>query len=231
MSESTRKQFRAKYADLGMFASNLTVPMRRDIAEFASKNISSADIDALEVKAMELISFPSDEFYAADVSIKAGEKNELREELSVDARVIVSMAKIKWGVRSAQYRRFDAVKMTTESDGEFLTSCRRVHETAGDYLAELSPLGLTQAMLDEYEAKSDAFEQKLFEVSAAKETRILKTAERLELANELYALAAHYCLVGKIIWQDRDYSRYNDYLIYKFNGMKQKKSKKKAPEP
>ena len=227
MAKPLKKISRASRADIVVFASNLLVALRRDIAEFALKGISSADFDALEAKKNELLKLPSDVYYSADVSIIAKEKNDLRAELVIDTRVIVSLAKIKWGVGSAQYERFAAGKMTTEKDAEFLTSCRRVHETATVYFSVLSTIGLTQEMLDSLAAKTAAFEQKLMDIAAAKEQRILKTEERTELTNELYSLASYYCTVGKIIWQDRNYALYNEYLVYKLTGLKQYKSIKK----
>ena len=42
----------------------------------------------------------------------------------------------------------------------------------------------------------------------------VKTQERVNDGNLLYGFVARYCEVGKIIWQDVDEAKYNDYVIY-----------------
>ena len=38
--------------------------------------------------------------------------------------------------------------------------------------------------------------------------------ERVEKANELYALLTRYCEIGKSIWYETNEAKYNDYIIY-----------------
>jgi uncharacterized protein YgfB (UPF0149 family) len=112
-------------------------------------------------------------------------------------------------------KRFDAAKINYEDQKKFLTTASHVHEVATAYLAELADYGLTQAKLDSLAADIDDFAAELNKVAELKSQRLAKTEERIAKGNELFALVSRYCTLGKIIWQDKDYARYNDYLIYK----------------
>jgi hypothetical protein len=86
--------------------------------------------------------------------------------------------------------------------------------TATNYLVDLTPVGLTQVIIDDLEDLAQQFEDNLNSVSEAVAVREIKTKERIAKGNELYAMAVHNCEIGKIIWDDVDLAKYNDYVIY-----------------
>ncbi len=201
-------------ADLCMFASNLVVFMTRDSVEFAAKGVDAAAITALEALGNAFEVFPNDAYYKNDVTISVEAKNVNRENCQVQMRAIIGCAKIKWGSNSAQVKRFNAGKMTISSDRSFLTLARQCVTLATDYLADLAAQGLTQAMIDSLASEAQLMENEMNNISEKEALRDLKTQERINDGNELYGFVSQYCEIGKIIWQDVDQAKYNDYVIY-----------------
>jgi len=176
--------------------------------------VSIADIAALESLGNSFETFPPDSFYQADVSLAVDNKNATRDDLEIKVRDVVQCAEIKWGVGSPQYKKFGAGKMTVAGDKEFLVICRQVVTAATGYLTDLTPVGLTQAMIDAVSTGSQNFEDNLNAIRDAVEQRDLKTQERITDGNEIYSFVVTYCNIGKIIWDDVDEAKYNDYVIY-----------------
>ncbi len=215
MAAALKRVYMMKDSDLAMLASNLVVIMNRDAAEFAARGVNAADIAAFKDlgNAFELI--PDDKYYFYLISESVERKNKKRREIEEAIREITGLAKVKWGARSAELRRFDAAGIYSEDQKKFLTTASHVLEVATAYLSELSKYGLTQEKLDALEEDIDEFESELNKITELKSQRQAKTEERIAMGNELFALVSRYCTLGKIIWQDKDYARYNDYLIYK----------------
>lgn len=216
--EPTTKNFAMSYSDLVNFANVTVVNMTRDAAEFLLRGVTTVLRTAFDDMITLLENFPNDEFYRADITIAVEAKDIARDALTIKVRDVVQCAIIKWGEGSAQYRKFGVGKISVMSDKEYYTTCRQVVETATGYLADLAPVGLTQPMIDTVDDDSEAFNILLLAVSSAVAARDLKTQERVALANEVYALVAKYCLIGKIIWDDVDEAKYNDYVIYQEEG-------------
>ncbi len=216
MIDTTKRNYTLTDADLGLFATNLTIPMTRDATEFAAKGVTAADITDLGTAASDFLALPTDSYYEADLMLAAEEKNAFREAMEIKMRDIVQLAEIKWGQRSPQLKRFGAGQMTKESDAEFVVTANKVVNAGTLYLADLTPLGLTQAMLDALEADAGTMLTKMNAIHSAELERDIKSEERIEKGNELYALVVKYCEIGKIIWDDVDEAKYNDYVIYSY---------------
>ena len=92
--------------------------------------------------------------------------------------------------------------------------CSSDLKVAGDYLSDLSAQGLTQAMIDSLDAEAQSMEDEMNNIAEREAIRDIKTQERVDKGNELYDFVASYCEIGKIIWQDVDEAKYNDYVIY-----------------
>ncbi|MCX6154618.1 MAG: hypothetical protein NT007_10695 [Candidatus Kapabacteria bacterium] len=127
--------------------------------------------------------------------------------------------KIKWGANSSQVRKFDAGDMTKQDDKRFLTTCRFGVGIAREYLTDLTSVGLTDDMIDDLEDTAQLMEDAMNDIATAQETRDIKTVERIEKGNEIYALVSRYCEIGKYIWEDVNEAKYNDYVIYGGTGL------------
>jgi hypothetical protein len=201
-------------ADLNVFSGSLVVKMTRDTTQFASRGVNTAAITAFGVLATAFGALPTDSYYQADISLAVQSKNSVRVDAEKAIRAIVGCAKIKWGVGSPQDKKFGAGSMTKDDDKKFLTTCRQVVTTATEYLTELTPVGLTQAMITGLTTLANSFQSDLNSIATAQEARDIATQNRITKGNELYGYVTRYCEIGKIIWIDVDEAKYNDYVIY-----------------
>ncbi len=212
--KESQREYRLTDSELCMFTSNLVLKMTRDSAEFALRGVDTADISALEVLGNAFEVFPPDTYYQSEVSVNVDDKNVKRADLEIKVRDVVQCSIIKWGPNSPQYRKFGSQLMTSMGDMKFLTMCRQVVTTATDYLTVLTDVGLTQSMIDAVNTGAQDFEDNMNAINVAMEIRDIKTNERINNGNELYSYVVKYCQIGKIIWQDVDTAKYNDYVIY-----------------
>jgi len=214
MKQDEKRVYNMSDSELCMLVSNLVVYMTRDAVEFTAKNVSPTATTAFEALGNAFEVFPADAYYQADVMIATQAKDSLRSSCELKLRDIVGLAKLKWGSSSPQVLRFQAGQMTKSADKAFLTTCRMGVTVATDYLTDLAAYGLTQLMIDALEDEAQAFEDSLNAQSLAMYTRDTKARERVEKGNELYGYVSLYCETGKIIWDDVDLAKYENYVIY-----------------
>ncbi|MDP2362528.1 MAG: hypothetical protein Q8M94_02030 [Ignavibacteria bacterium] len=162
---------------------------------------------------------PSDAYYLAEFISATESKNALRAECTVKLRAVMGYAKIKWNANSAHIKKFGAGDMTNSSDKSFLMTCRMGVTVATGFLADLTPVGLTQPIIDNLGDTAQLLEDAMNDIAEAQATRDIMTDDRINKGNELYEFVSKYCEIGKIIWVDVNEAKYNDYVIYGPNGM------------
>jgi hypothetical protein len=212
--DSVKRDYTLSDADLCMFTSNLVITMTRDQAQFTTRGVTAAMVTSLKALGDAFEIFPPDNYYLQDYLLATETKAATREALTIKLRAIVGYAKIKWGPNAPQVKKFGAGDMTIQTDKTFLVTCRMGVKIANDYLTDLTPVGLTAAMITDLTTFANTFETNLNSIASAQETRDLKTQERITKGNELYSFVSRYCEIGKIIWEDVDPAKYNDYVIY-----------------
>lgn len=210
---SLKRDYRMSDADLCMLTSNLVVFMNRDRIHFTARGITEEMVTALKNLGDAFEIFPSDSYYFSENLLAVETKNKTRESLCIKLRAIMGYAKIMWGQNSPQVRRFDAGSLNRLEDKVLLTTCRLAVHVAENYLSELSPIGLTGAMINALDASCQTFEDNLIAITNAQAEREINAQERITKGNELYFLVAKYCQIGKIIWEDVNEAKYSDYAI------------------
>ncbi len=208
------KEFSMSYADLMMLASKLVFNMTRDAVEFAARGVDAAAITAFETLGNAFEIFPTDEVFVGELKDATAAKNSLRESSTLMIQTISGYFDQKWGIGSGKYTSLRVKGLFNSSDANFLLTARTVVAQATANLADLTAIGLTQAMIDSLEAEAQLFEDALINVVDKKELRDTKANERTQKGNELYSFAANYSKLGKLIWENVDESKYNDYVIY-----------------
>jgi hypothetical protein len=151
---------------------------------------------------------------SGDLMIATQDKNDKLELVKEAIRNMALRVEMKWGVSSGQYRRLGISGMNNMPDDTLLFTARRVHTVMTGYLTDLASAGLTQDMLDDFEDLNEAFEVAKNDQQDKTNTRDMSTLERINYANELYNLVAHYCDIGKRVFVNSNIAKYNDYLIY-----------------
>jgi hypothetical protein len=201
-------------AELMMLASKFVFNMTRDAAEFAARGVNAAAVTAFETLGNAFEVFPPDEVYLGELKDASSAKNVLRDTITDELQLISGFFEQKWGADSGKYASLRVKGFHNFSDSNFLLTARNVVAQATAYLLDLTPIGLTQAMIDSLTANAQSFEDALIDVIDKKELRDSKAHERTEKGNELYEFAALYAKIGKLVWENVDESKYNDYIIY-----------------
>lgn len=209
-----RRKYKMSDSDLCMFTSNLVALMTRDSTEFAARGVDGADITALETLGNAFEVFPTDEYYLSALSGASETKVNTRAICTADIQKISGYFEQKWGETNYRYKQLRVKGLQIMSDNKFLVSCRSVAYVAGEYLLDLTDEGLTQTDIDTLTANAQIFEDNLNAVSAARSLRDEKAQERAQKGNELYSYVTKYCKIGKLIWENVDEAKYNDYVIY-----------------
>ncbi len=209
-----QREYNMADADLAMLASNFVVFMNRDSVEFAARGVDAAAITAFETLGNAFEVFPPDEYYQAAVSGEVDLKNAARSNASNMIQSVSGFFEQKWGTDDYHYKQLRIKGFHLMTDNNFLVTCRNVVTVATEYLASLTAIGLTQADIDALEAEAQLFEDKLNSIASKKAIRDDKTQERTQKGNELYSFATYYSKIGKLIWENVDEAKYNDYVIY-----------------
>ena len=191
------RNYKLTDAELCMFTSNLCNTMTRDLADLTDFGITAPKIAALKALGDAFEVLPSDEVLLAYVIAATEAKTAKAESVKETIRNMVTRCQIKWGADSWQEKSLAVKGMNNFTDDSLLVCARRVHSQMTTFLPDLADTGLTQAMLDDMADLND-------ELEVAKNTQYTKTSERekdtevrINDGNELYALVATYCEIGK----------------------------------
>ena len=74
----------------------------------------------------------------------------------------------------------------------------------------------------EFKLTNDEYDKKRQLKAKSNSIRMEKTTERIAKGNELYALVAKYCNMGKLVYENINSPKYKAYLIYKDHKVKKK---------
>ena len=210
-----KRDYNMSDADLMFMVGDFVAFMTRDAAEFTVRGVTSAARTAFETLGSAFEVFPMDEYYMALVTAEVEAKNAARDEAMVLVQKISGFFEQKWGLDSWQYKQLNIKSLSVASDNNFKAVCRNVINTATEQLANLTSIGLTQTDIDNLETKVQTMEDKGHTIETKKAFRDSKTEERIQKGNELYSYLKQYSSIGKLIWENVDEAKYNDYIIYK----------------
>jgi len=211
---NVQRNYNLTDAELCMFTSNLCNFLTRDLLDFASFGVTALKIAALKALGDAFEVLPTDGSLIGDVMITTENKNALREQVLTEIKALSVRVEVKWGISSGKYRRLDLRNPSQLSDDALLIVARTVHTKLTDYLPDLADMGLTHAMLDDFDDLIEDFENAKNAQADMVAIRDEKTLERINNGNEIYALVATYCNFGKILYEKTNPAKYNDYIIY-----------------
>jgi len=214
MSIENRK-YNMSDADLAMLASNMLVFMNRDSTEFASRTVDAADITAFQAMGNAFEVFPPDVYYRAALSGAVEAKDKARGKCIKLVQTISGYFEQEWGNSNWRYKQLNIKNMANKTDSAFLLMCRNVAEVAEENLSALTQLGMAQGEIDGLTSESQNMEDSLNAIISKKSLRDKKAEERAMKGNELYSYCTKYSRIGKLIWENVDEAKRDDYIIYK----------------
>ncbi len=201
-------------AELCMFTSNLCNFLTRDLNDLSILGLTEDMIDDLKSLGDTFEVFPPDETFVGDLMIATENKNSLRFQLQEIMRTMALRVETKWGANSGKYKRLNPGQISRHIDDIFLTTSRDMHIKMNEYLPDMTNLGLSQDMLDDWADLNEQFELARNAQADAVALRDEKTKERINLGNQVYELVTTYCNFGKRIYEKTNPAKYNDYVIY-----------------
>jgi hypothetical protein len=224
-TNSTNRIFRISDAELCMFVSNLCISLTRDLPELERYGLTEEKIAELKALGDSFEVFTTDEVFVAYIGGATEEKNILRNQILNTIREMAMRVKLRWGADSSNYKRLDLQNPSLLNADSLLVAAMSIHSKMTEFLPDLISQGLTQTMLDDFNALNSQFENSLNKLQDAIVRREAKTKERIQNANELYSLAAAYCNIGKLIFKDKNPALYRTYVINRSSPRKTKKPK------
>jgi hypothetical protein len=187
--------------------------MNRDVTEFNGRGITQDDINDFETQGNEFEAFSPDIFYQMFVTQEVKAKNNARANCVLQARKMAGIVEQVYGNKSGVYKGMRYSNVSKAKDDSFITLIRNIAKVCESFLANLSPAGMTQVMIDNLRAEAQVMEDKYHAIALKEGERDDATEERINLANALYNNLAKYCQIGKSIWDDISEAKYNDYVI------------------
>ena len=188
--------------------------MRRDVDAFLNFGISEADFAALENAVKDFENIETDvELLYTQTQVTAN-KEAKAEELRVAIRGVMTRVSLKYHQSSATYRKFGTEAFAQQSDAELMLVAKRVIRVADGLLADLTPLGLTTAMLTTISMLTNELEDLYIDMKMKMSDREIAQENRIAAVNAIYIDLIRYATTGRHIWESSDVAKYNDYLIY-----------------
>ena len=213
-SQNIQRDYRMTDSEMSVLASKICTYLTRDLADLLDFGITTQKIADLKALISEFQNFPDDDYYLGD-SMEATElKNQKAVELKEEYRKMILRINMVWGDNPGKLRKVSASEYYSAPLDKLLAMARKTHTFATKYLTELTPAGLTQALLDKFKQLTDDLEAAMAAQDEAIDIRDSKATERGNMGNEIYKTISMYCEIGKKLYVKSNPSKYNDYVIY-----------------
>ena len=186
-----------------------------DVADLQRYGITEQWLDEFSTMVDEALNI---EMHSSSISLQRAmtiKRDKARDALHLEIMSLMVRVQARFGLKSAEYERFNTAMMSRKTDAEFLVMARHICAEATRQLPALAIKNVTQADIDILENLtqqfSDAIDRQVSEVAA----RDAKTQQRIESANAIYARLVELTSFAKTHYFGRDAVRYKHYLIYK----------------
>ena len=154
-----KRQFTMSYVELVSFANMLCQNLTTDLALFADYGVTAPKIAALQALSDAFEAFPSDQTFVYQMMIATEDKNAKREELIKLIKSFAVRFAAVFGFDSPRYKGLKTSNIGLQTDLNVLATARFVAQEAESSLAQLASEGVTQAMVDNFVAEANEFEQ------------------------------------------------------------------------
>jgi len=186
----------------------------RDTAELTERGITIARINGLITLRGNLQNIPTDITMRALITKEVEAKDEKRAILETNMREIVNIARIGFKNSPSDFKTFGNVAFSIASVAELCMRSLIVASRASAYLTELTPLGLTRAMIELLATQKTDVEEGIVHVNTAESNRIITTSKRDLAAKTLYTELSKMCQTAQAYYADRNTKKVDDYIIY-----------------
>jgi len=215
-----KRMYRMTDADLKQTADALKNRIKRDLTDFASRNITETSLETLH-ELNEAFDVSSTDKEMLGFKMKATEeKDVVAEAVRLAIRPIRHMAELAYKGKGL-YHVFGFEDMATLGDSDLCLLGKRVTRVATRLKVDLVPRGLADAQLVGLANICQQLDTAIDKSAAEIELRDIETQERVNRGNALYEEVMRLASIGKSIYADKDEARYNDYVLIGSRGSEQ----------
>ena len=216
--------FKMAYNEVLNLSFEKEVLLTRDQADLASRGITAARITAFAALRNTFMNVPQDETMVALISVATNSRDAVVNDMRIAIREVVGIAKNTFGDGSAEYKTFKAGDMTRvdASDLSFLSVTIVARGNA--YLAQMTPKGLTAAMLTNITTLKGTLDTKIKDVETAQANQLTTTQTRHNAANSLFDEMSAMCDAAQVYYADRNPLKASEYIIYDTVGTTQQRN-------
>ncbi len=208
------REYKFSDAELKNVSDNVLNSVQRDKVQFALRGITDEKLSQVQTLVSNFANMPTDVEFIGAVASATLNKDTIAENLRVKLRSVRTMAQNVHGSRSPLYRSFGFEGMDGMSDDQLYLHGKRVIREATAQLTQLTPEGLTAAMITAIQTLLTNFENAIHAKQQAEKARDIQPQLRLDAGNALYNAITRLCNTGKDIWASVNEAYYNDYVIY-----------------
>jgi len=199
-------------SEVGKLASGIAGSMKRDLPDFALRNITEADLNNFEVMIDDFNDLPIDEELIGELSDATEKKNQLITNIKVLVRPIRNMAFLAYKGKG-KYRSFGFKDMDSMNDFETFRLATRVARVGKKHLTDLTIHGLTEGQLAAIKTLSNLLFSQIEACEDAVENRELEAENRVQKGNMLWNRMVELASIGKSLFEDTNPAKYNDYVL------------------
>lgn len=223
--QSSNRQYNFPDADLYVQCMEKIKFAHRDIKNFEQYSYSKSRLSGFLNQCKKFRALPDDDELLGDQMVLTEKKKDASEKLKAAIRSIMTRVEMKYNNRTGRYRKFGTSKMGDMSDAQLLFCGRRVIRVARAQMDFLSDVGLSEKNIQRVVDSAQVFENALNFQQDKVSDRDIAVEHRVELGNKLYNELIVLCNIGKDIWAETDFAKYENYVIYESNN-DQKKARK-----
>ena len=223
--QSTNRQYNFPDADLYLLCMEKIKFAHRDIKHFEQYAYSKNRLSGFLNQCNKFRALPDDDELLGDQMVLTEKKKEAAEKLKAAIRSIMTRVEMKYNNRTGRYRKFGTSKMGDMSDAQLLFCGRRVIRVARAQMDFLADVGLSDKNIQRVADSAQVFENALNFQQDKISDRDIAVEKRVELGNKLYEELIVLCNIGKDVWAETDFAKYENYVIYESNN-EQKKARK-----
>lgn len=209
---ASTRQYPMADSTLKQLADGLANSITRDLADFATRNVTATQVTALKALATTFDNTTTDEELLGEVMAATASKDETVKNIRIAIRPIRNMAENVWGTKG-KYNSFGFDNMNDMSDSDLYRLAKRVVRMGTKYMADLTPEGLTAAHLTTIGTLATTLDTQLDTIEDKIEARDIETQDRIKKGNALWAEMVKLGGTGKSIFEDVNEAKYNDYVL------------------
>ncbi|MBS1536872.1 MAG: hypothetical protein JST20_03905, partial [Bacteroidetes bacterium] len=214
MEQYPQKKYSMTHAELSAYASVLVEFVTRDLTDFADYGITTDDVTALQDMQNAFELYPIDDSFVGLSTIVRAERDAIRAQLLEKIQQIAMRFELAFGTVESPYLQLSIGDISNQSDEAFLLKSRSIISVLTEHAADVLPYGQTAPLTDAYIALAQDLEDKINAVVIANSNRSQATRTRINMGNELYDTVLRFTNIGKLIYQNTNSAKYQDYVIY-----------------